>query len=214
LPKKTLLLVSIFFLFIILTTAPLVTVKAAPACTVSVVFGNGLSTMTLNQDTDFNVSVKITNSPAIDFYSIKIQWDPTLVKLKDNDTSLDLLDGGFMIFAGPSAYGTHLAAGTLDDVAGYTLTGTSSGNGTLFKMLMHCMVPGNSTIQIVSPNIDTYIMNGVNQLNIDSVVDGSLAVVIPEFSTSVLLTIFLVASTLAIAAATVSSRKRRVLSRI
>ena len=218
LPNKTLLLVGMFFLFIILTTAPLVTVKAANPLTVSVVFDeNQLSTITLNQDTDFNVSVKIYDVPSsgIDFYSIKIHWDPAVVTLKHNDTTLDVLSGGFTPgFAGPSYAGTHLDTGTLDDVAGYNSVGFTSGSGTLFKMLMHCKAPSNSTIQIVAPNLDTYLMHLVTQVNIDLAVSGTMEILIPEFSVSMLLTVFIVTTTLAIAAAIVSSRKRRVLPRV
>jgi hypothetical protein len=218
LPNKTLLLVGIFFLFIILTTAPLVTVKASPDCIVSVVFDqNGLSTITLNQNTDFNVSVKITNVPStgIDFYSIKIHWDPAVVTLKHNDTASDVLSGGFTPgFAGPSFAGTHFATGTLDDVAGYNGVSFNSGNGTLFKMLMHSKAPSASNITIVAPNWDTYLMHLDIQYNIDETVNGTMDIVIPEFSVSMLLTVFIVTTTLAIAAAIVSSRKRRVLPRI
>jgi hypothetical protein len=218
LPKKTLLLVSIFFLFIILAAAPLMTVKAAGPVTVSVVFDqNQQSTITLNQDIDFNVSVLIANVPStgIDFYSIKIHWDPAVVTLKHNDTSVDLLSGGFTQgFAGPSYAGTHLATGTLDDVAGYNTVGFTSGNGTLFKMLMHSKAPNVTNITIVSPNLDTYLMHTVTQIDIDATVNGTMTVVIPEFSPFMLLMVFMVTATLAIAAAAVSSRKRRVLPKI
>jgi hypothetical protein len=218
LPNKTLLLVGIFFLFIILATAPLMTVKAANPLTISVVFDeNQLSTITLNQNTDFNVSVMIADVPTsgIDFYSIKIHWDPALVTLKHNDTLLDVLGGGFTpAFAGPSYAGTHLATGTLDDVAGYNSVSFSSGNGTLFKMLMHSKAPSASNITIVAPNWDTYLMHLDIQYNIDETVNGTMDIVIPEFSVSMLLTVFMVTTTLAIATSIVSSRKRRVLPRI
>jgi hypothetical protein len=192
------------------------TVKAAPACTVSVVFGNGptgLSTISMNQSTDFNVSVTITNAPDIDFFSINITWDPAVITLKHNDTSIDVLNGGFMpTFTGPSAALTKLAKGNLGDVCGFNTVGYNSGNGTLFKMIMHSIKPANSSILIIAPNLDSYIMHTDTQETIDAVVNGTI--LIPEFSVSMLLTVFLVASTLAIAAATVSSRKRRVLPKI
>jgi hypothetical protein len=215
LPNKTLLLVSIFFLFIILATAPLVTVKAAPTCIVSVVFGNGLSSITLDQDTDFNVSVTITDSPAIDFFSINITWDPAVITLKHNDTTLDVLNGGFMpTFTGPSFSLTHLDTGNLGDVCGLNTVGYNSGNGTLFKMLMHSIAPSVSNITIESPNVSSYLMHTDIQVNIDVTNNGTMEILIPEFSVSMLLTVFMVTTTLVIAAAIVSSRKRRVLPRI
>lgn len=171
---KTLLSLAIV-LTMILAAVPFATVKAV-SCTVSVVFDEtGLNTLTKAIGSDFNVSVKIANSPAIDFFSIKVHWDPALVTLKTNNTDNDVLTGGFLTyFAGPSAAGTHYATGTLDDVSGYRTSGSSSGTGTLFHMLFHCIAAGSSDIQIVSPNIDSYLQLSGVQVNIDAVVNGTV----------------------------------------
>ena len=200
----------------ILAAVPFATVKAV-SCTVSVVFDeNGLNTLTKSIGSDFNVSVKIANSPAIDFFSVKIHWNPALVTLKTNNTDNDVLTGGFLtFFAGPSAAGTHYATGTLDDVSGYRTSGSSSGSGTLFIMAFHAKaLSSGSDIAIIGMNTDTYLQLSGDQMNITDTVNGSLIIVIPEFPVSALLPVFLGATTVAIVAATVSSRKRRILPRV
>jgi hypothetical protein len=171
---KTLLSLAIV-LAMILAAVPFATVKAV-SCTVSVVFDeNGLNTLTKSIGSDFNVSVKIANSPAIDFFSVKIHWNPALVTLKTNNTDNDVLTGGFLtFFAGPSAAGTHYATGTLDDVSGYRTSGSSSGSGTLFHMVFHCIAAGASDIAIIGMNTDTYLQLSGSQVNIDAIVNGTV----------------------------------------
>jgi hypothetical protein len=219
--KKTLPIVGTFFLFIVLATAGMAaahqgaTTAAAPPITVSVIFENGLSAITENQGVNFTALINITNSPPIDFFSVKIHWDPSLIELKDSDTDLDVVGGGFMLFAGPSYAGTHLATGTLDDISGYTTSGSRSGNGTLFTMAFHTKaLSSGSNIAIIGMNTDTYLQLSGDQVNITDTVNGSLIIVIPEFPVSALLPVFLGATTVAIVAATVSSRKRRILPRV
>jgi hypothetical protein len=213
-----------FFLFIILATAGVAAAAPKTATTatqasladdppfiVAVVFENGLNTINVNAGDNFTVSINVTDAPAVDFMSIKVHWDPSVMNLKDNNTDLDVLTGGFFdTFWGPSFAGTHLATGTLDDVTGFDNVGSSSGNGAVFTMAFHARVLSSGVnITIVTPNLDSYFMMGTTQQNITSAVDGSV-IVIPEFSASVLLPLFLGATTVAIAAATVSSRKRRI----
>jgi len=226
--NKTLPSIVMFFLFIILATAEVAAAAPRTAATathasltadpdpppfiVAVVFENGLNTINVDAGSNFTVSINVTDAPAVDFFSIKMQWDPSVMQLKDNSTDLDVLTGDFMdTFWGPSFSGTHLALGRLDDIAGFMSNKPStSGSGTLFIMLFHAKVLSPAVIiTIVTPNIDSYFMLGTTQLNITSVVNGSV-IVIPEFSASVLLPLFLVATTIAIAAATLSSRKRRI----
>ena len=45
-----------------------------PPCCMSVVFGNGLSTMTETVGNSFNASINIINSPGIGYYDAGIQW--------------------------------------------------------------------------------------------------------------------------------------------
>jgi len=180
---KTILGLAIV-LTMVLAAIPFAAVKAAPV-TLSVVFDeNGLSTLSKASHSDFNVSVLIANSPAIDFYSIKIHWDPAIITLKHNDTTIDLVNGGFLTgFAGPSSAGTHYDTGTLDDVAGYLTAGSKSGSGKLFTMVMHDIQDTVSNITIEAPNVDTYISLGGNPENIDAVVNG-MATFFPPPATS------------------------------
>jgi len=222
--NKTLPSIAMFFLFIILATAGMAAAAPRTATTAThaslaanpfiaaVVFENGLNTISVDAGSNFTVSINVTDAPAVDFMSIKVHWDPSVMYLKDNNTDLDVLGGGFMdTFWGPSFAGTHLAIGTLDDVTGFMSGAPSaSGSGTLFTMAFHAKVLSSGVnITIVTPNLDSYFMMGTTQENITSAVDGSV-IVIPEFSASVLLPLFLGATTVAIVAATVSSRKRRI----
>jgi len=173
---KTLLSLAIVATML-LAAIPFATVKAVPPVTVSVIFDEtGTNTLTKASGSDFNVSIMIADVPlpGIDFYSIKIHWDPAIVTLKHNDTTLDVLSGGFTPgFAGPSYAGTHLDTGTLDDVSGYNTISKNSGSGKLFKMVMHDIKDTSSPFLIVSPNVDTYLMSGVTQINIDVTVNGT-----------------------------------------
>jgi len=173
---KTILSLAIV-LAMILAAIPFAAVKAAPDFTAQVVFEeNGLNTLTKSIGSDFNVLVKVTDAPAVDFFSFKMQWDPSLVELKDMSTDLDVLNGGFMdTFWGPSSAGTHLALGRLDDVSGFMSGAPStSGSGTLFKMLFHCKAAGVSTIGIVHMNVDSYFMLGITQPNMVSTTNGTI----------------------------------------
>jgi len=172
---KTLLSLAIV-LTMLLAAVPLATVKAV-SFTADVVFEeNGNNTLTKGIGSDFNVLVKVSNAPSVDFFSFKIQWDPSMVELKHNDTSIDLLNGGFMdTFWGPSSAGTHLALGRLDDISGFMSNQPStSGSGTMFKMLFHCKAAGTSTIGIVNMNIDSYFTLGITQPNMDSTSNATI----------------------------------------
>jgi len=172
---KTILSLAIV-LTMVLAAIPFAAVKAAAPLTVSVIFEEtGTSTLTKASHSDFNVLVTIANvaAPGIDFFSIKMHWDPAIITLQHNDTTLDVLSGGFMpTFTGPSAAGTHYNTGTLDDVAGFDSSAYHTGSGTLFKMLMHDIADTSSNITIVAPNVDTYLMHTDTQVNIDLTVNG------------------------------------------
>jgi uncharacterized protein (DUF2141 family) len=162
-------------------------VKAAAPCTIAVVFGNGLNTITEAPSSNFNVSIKISNSPAINFFSIGIQWNASMLELKDNNTQKDVVEGSWMeafgptIFAGPSPSGTNLAAGYLKDIACGLLANTATGNGTMFTILLHAkasgMTPAN--IMIMSPNVISCLYLNLTHVLIDAVVNGQVNVPIP-----------------------------------
>jgi hypothetical protein len=100
-----------------------------------------------------------------------------------------------------------------DIPCGFLTGGPASGNGTLFTVDFHAKAENatGASIVIMSPNTVSYLLLGPNLVNIDAVVDGSVTVIIPEFPASAILPLFLAATTIAIAAATLSSRKRRIL---
>jgi len=216
-----------FILCIILATAktaeaavtPVSLTDAAP-CTISVVFENGLNTINKVPGNNFTISINITNSPNMDFFDIGIQWNPSVLELKTGTPMADVVEGGFMkafgatAFPGPSPVNTNLIAGIMSDIpCGFSSGGPAHGNGTLFKVAFHCKAPDDGNITIMKPNVISVLLLGMTMVNIDATVNGSV-IVIPEFSASVLLPLFLVITTIAIAAATVSSRKRRIPSRI
>jgi hypothetical protein len=190
---------------------------------IEVVFSNGLSSDTYNRSSNFTVSINIVNSPDIGYYDIGIQWNPSVFMLKDNNTSTDVIEGGFMkafgstLFPGPSASGTNLTAGYMSDIPdGYISGGPAHGNGTLFTILFRTRTTSpTTTISIMSPNTVSYLLaeNLTSLVKINAVVNGTVTVV-PEFPASALLPLFLVVTTIAVATATVASRKRRILPRI
>jgi hypothetical protein len=164
--------------------------------TLEVVFANGLNTIAQTLGSNFTVAVKIVNSPPISLYSIGIQWNSSALELQDNNTKLDVVNGSFMTgFAGPSTDGTQLDAGRLTDVAGYDLTGNSSGNGTLFTIAFHAKASyPPSNITVIQPNIISYLLLNNKRVNISEVINGQVQVYkitpIPPASTTVLAVVF------------------------
>jgi hypothetical protein len=232
--NKTLPLIGIFFLSIILATAgaaaaapstKTVTNASAkdPLLTLSVIFANGLNTTTETQGSNFTVSVNIANVPApgIDDFSVGIQWNPALLELQHNNTGTDVLEGTTGNFTGATGWTfanvaydeTFLSEGILDGISGFQNSGETTGHGTLFTINFTCKAVGTSDINITAVNgLFTFLYNNfVNSVNIDAGYNAMLTTIIPEFPTSAVLPVFLVVTTIAIAAATVSSRKRRIL---
>jgi hypothetical protein len=235
--NKALPLIGIFFLSIILATAGAATAAPStkavtdasvkdPPLTLSIVFTNGLNTTTETQGSNFTASCDIANVPApgIDFFSIGIQWNPANLELQHNNTATDILEGTTGNFTGSTGWSfanvaagsTDLKGGILEGVAGYDLSGNSTGHGILFTMNFTCKAVGTGDINITAINgLYTYLSSDGNAVNIDAGYNAALTITtIPEFPASAVLPIFLVVTTVAIAAATVSSRKRRILPRV
>jgi hypothetical protein len=188
---------------------------------IAVVFDNGLSTINETASTNFTASFNIYNPPeGVAALKVTVVWDTSTLSLKTG-TAADVVEGLWMKSFGATIFGVDYinnTGGKLDGVADNLLAGSATGNGTMFTVAFHAKAISPTTyISILNPNtVDTYLLNesldGV--VNIDAVVNGSVTVVIPEFSASVLLPLFLAATTIAIAAATLSSRKRRILHSI
>jgi hypothetical protein len=158
----------------------------------------------------------------MDFFDIGIQWDPLALELKTGNSATDIFEGGFMkafgstVFPGASLIGQNLTAGYISDIpCGFLTGGPAHGNGTLLTIAFHAKALNSTgaSIIIMSPNTVSYLLLGANLVNIDAVVDGSV-IVIPEFPASALLPLFLAATTITIAAVTLSSRKQRILRNI
>jgi hypothetical protein len=239
--NKTLALIGIFLLSIILATAGAATAALStktvtdasakdPPLTLSIIFANGLNTTSsMTKGTNFTVSVDINHvnaSNPVGFYTVGIQWNPALLELQHNDTTTDILQasaGNFSSangwsFANVAADETFLSKGLLDGIAGYNLATNNYGSGTLFTMNFTCKAVGTSYINITSIGNGetgeyTYLTNYLGNIDVDIIAayNAQLTIVIPEFLASAVLPVFLVVTTVAIAAATVSSRKRRVL---
>jgi len=227
--NKTLPLIGIFFLFIILATAGLATAapstKAAdasaqdPPLTMSIIFANGHNTTTATVGSNITVSVDIANVAknstvqGIDFYSVGIVWTPAYLELRHNNTATDLVAGTFMTsFADVASDETFLSKGELDGVSGFDLSTNSSGSGTLFNITFTCKAVGTGRIGITAINgLYTYVSSDGMSLTINAGYNATLTITVPEFPASAVLPIFLIVTTGAIAAATVSARKRRTL---
>jgi hypothetical protein len=228
--NKTPLLVGILFLCIILGTAKTaeaavtsgaikaVTSASTQPCTLAVVFENGYNTINKTASTNFTVSIKIYNPPeGIGQFCVGLKWDPSALALKTG-TSADVVEGTWMPHFGATIYSVgaiNNTGGTINQISDALTTYLpgATGAGTMFTVAFHAQALSPvANITIRSPNTaTTYLLNASldGVVNIDAVVDGSV-IVIPEFSASALLPLFLVATTIAIAAATVSSRKRRI----
>jgi hypothetical protein len=148
-----------------------------------------------------------------------------VLELKDNNTATDVVEGTFMshfsttAWGGESAAGTDLAAGNMSDIScGFMSAGiNATGSGTLFSVLFHAKTTSSSTIiSIDTPNVISYLLDPTlnNLVTINAIVNGSVVVVVPEFPASALLPVFLVVTAISVTAASVASRKRRVLPKI
>lgn len=239
-PNKTALLAGMLILCIILGAAVIpstikifTTVSAASPLTVSVIFPNGKSTINENYNTDFIVNITIANAPAnsIGFYSIALQWNTSALSLQHNATS-DIAEGPWL-----KTYGSTIYPGATIDTANGTAvvsdgvltfnSGVSGagGSGTMFTVALVSKKKSpsiSSSITILAPNeayttypYGSYLLNGTDTepVNITQAVNGAVTVV-PEFPASALLPLFLATTTIAIAAATVTSRKRRIPSTV
>jgi hypothetical protein len=193
-----------------------------PRCTIAVVFPNGYHTTNENTSANFTVSINISNPPVgVGYYQIAVGWNTSALSLKTG-TSSDIVEGSWMdhfgstLWAGPKINTTGgtvvVPDGLLSNASG------AIGNGTMFTVAFHAVkLSPMANIAILGPNTSSgsYLLNGTltGEVMINATVNGTVTV-IPEFPASALLPLFLVTATIAIAAATVTSRKRRIPSRI
>jgi hypothetical protein len=217
--KKKLPLVGMFILCIILARAGATGTPIGATMTVvpppQNISAPGVS-FTVNVTLSFPIAHKI------DFYDIvSITWDPTKIQLQTG-TDADIVEGSYMKAFGTTVFvdtGINNTKGIIGEIScGYSTASEANGNGTLLSIKFKSIAAGSSPIKIgyavvldTATNVSWYWdPTTTPKLQINN----ATAVVIPEFSASVLLPLFLVVTTIAIAAATVSSRKRRILPRI
>jgi hypothetical protein len=199
--KKILLLICAFFLCTSLTgirktEAGISTIYVWP------------STITVDAPGQpFNVYINITGAPVMDFWDIyNITWDNSIISLQ-HGTDVDLVEGPYMKNNGSTVFvATGIEPGRIGEVCcGFTTTSTVYGDGNLFYIKFTATAVGTTQIQIGY----SYLLLGVNGVDEPTLTPGTVNV-IPEFSASVLLPLFLLATMIAILAATFQSRKRRV----
>jgi hypothetical protein len=173
----------------------------------------------------FTINVTLSIAHKIDFFDIyDITWNSTVLEL-ETGTDDDIVEGPYMKAFGTTVFtfaGINNTIGTIGEVAcGYLTSSEANGTGVLFSIKFKStddaragdtspIAIGDGTYLLDAKTDQSWFMNSTNGLQID---DGSVNIV-PEFPASVLLPLFLVATTIAIAAATLSSRKRRILHNI
>jgi hypothetical protein len=212
--KKTLTLACMFILCIILARA-----GTADAADTAIMAVDPPLRIVDAPSLSFTINVTLSIAHKIDFFDIyDITWDSTVLEL-ETGTGADIVEGPYMKAFGSTVFsfaGINNTIGKIREVVcGFQTTSEANGTGVLFSIKFKSKAAGISPITI--GHDETYLLDSMtnaswymmttNGLQIN---DGSVNVV-PEFPASVLLSLFLVATTIAIAAATLSSRKRRIL---
>lgn len=154
--------------------------------------------------TTVEVNVTITDTPSIVQWMVRIQWNSTVLKIVNPDT--DLIEGDFLKSNGSTIFTWKpLQPGKIPEITcGYLVDKTKSGSGTLFTIKFNATAVGETAIEIYGSDLldrDGYSMP-------HSRVNGTVTI-IPEFPALLLPLILIATTTIALMAATVSSRKRR-----
>jgi hypothetical protein len=183
------------------------TVDAQPISTISV------QSKTINTPSEkFTIQINITDAPTMDFYAItNITWNPSIMEL-EHGTDADVVEGTFMKNVGSSVFisgDINNTEGRVGDTGcGFLSGGPASGSGLLLTLKFQSKAVGVSDVKIDF----AYLLNGPDVADMPQLQNGTVNVV-PEFSASLLLPIFLTTSAIAIFAAT-AWRKRRIQIRI
>jgi hypothetical protein len=184
---KTLLSLAIV-LAMILAAIPFaaVKVKAVPPTTISVVFENGLNSITKTLGSDFIVRFNISTAASVGAYKISVVWNTSVLSLKTG-TAADVVEGLWMKSFGATIFGVDAVdnvGGELNGIACNLLAGSATGSGTMFTVAFHAayasVTPG--FIDILNPNtVDTYLLDEslINVINIDATVNGLVTVPLP-----------------------------------
>ena len=185
---KTLLSLAIV-LAMILAAMPFAAVKSVPPTTLSVVFENGLNSITKTLGSDFIVRFNISTVYNVGAYKVTIGWDTSVLTLKTG-TAADVVEGPWMKAFGGTIFGVdnvNNTGGRVEGIADNLLAGSATGSGTMFTVAFHAahssLTPANITI--LSPNtVATYLLNAslTGSINIDAVVNGQVTVPLPPAS--------------------------------
>jgi len=154
----------------------------------------------------FTVDVTITDAPLMTQYIIRnITWDPDIIEL-EHGTKADFVQGPFLSSAGSTVFLLKTPElGRQPEVTCATLgLETNSGDGTFFTIKFKAKAMGESDIDIAY----CVLMNGITIVDTPDRQKAHVTVM-PEFPASMLLPLFLTATSIALIAATVWSRKRR-----
>jgi len=158
----------------------------------SVIFDNGLGEVTKAISNNFivNITLSIPAGIQMDFWDMEIHWDPTKVELQTHSAA-DAVEGPFMAkYPNGTTRGATVfvaqapdnGAGILPDIAcGFVSGGPVDGpvSGVLMQVKFHCIDQGDSIIEIYKPNEESYILLGINGINIDTTNNGLLHQVAP-----------------------------------
>ena len=200
--KKALLLICTFFLCIVLARTG--TVDA------------GISTLAVYPSSQivsqpgkyFTVNFTITGAPALTQWIVNnITWNPAVVSLATNTTG-DIIEGPFLKAFGATTFlvTPNPTEAKIDEATCILSIATGSGgSGTLFTINFTSKAVGFSDIKIQVG----VLLKGLELADLPNITNGTVTVV-PEFPASMLLPLFLGATSTALIARTVWSRKRRI----
>jgi len=200
--KKTLLLICTILLSIVL--ARVGTANAEPAI-LSVIPD---FIVVEEPGREFNVTITITNAPLMTQWIIRnVTWNPDVIELVHAPPSkVDIQQGDFLSSAGSTVFLIKTPElGRLPEITCATLgLETNSGDGTLVTIKFKAKAMGESDINIEYG----VLLNGITTVDTPDRQKSHITVV-PEFPAFMLLPLFLTATSIALIAATVWSRKRR-----
>lgn len=134
----------------------------------------------------FDITIKITDSPAVIQWMLRVSWNPAVLQLKGNPR-----EGPFLSNAGSTTFlykDINNTLGRIGEMTCIIMAATSaSGNGDLVYLTFNATAPGESDILIYGSALVTD--TGVNATY--TVVPGEV-IVVPEFSASMILPLFII----------------------
>ena len=141
-----------------------------------------------NINKTFDITINITNSPAVIQWMLRVSWNPAVLKLKGNPR-----EGTFLSNVGSTTFLYKNINNTLGRIGEMTcilmVTGSASGNGDLAYLTFNATAPGESGITIYASALVTDTSPPGNATY--TTAPGQV-IVIPEFPTSMILPIFII----------------------